>query len=181
MKCRLRRRRTFDEQTHSLVACHRREGQGFLGIRRGERRQWIKRFAGHAQTLAARRENVHVRASLQQLLHQLSARRRQMLAVVENEQQASILHELDQRFGYRTPGLFLDTEDGRHRLRHQPRIGDRRQLDEPDTIGKFVHHVGSDLQRQPRLPETADTVQRHKTRLTQQVLDFRELAFAPDE
>ena len=55
----------------------------------------------------------------------------------------------------RRPGLLPDAERGRHRLRHEPRVGQRRQLDEPDAVGIVVEHVGRDLQRQPRLADAA--------------------------
>ena len=104
-----------------------------------------------------------------------------MLAVVENQQQGTILDKLDQCFGHRAPRLFLDAQHRCHRLRHQLRIGDWRELHEPDAIRIFVEHVGCDLQRKAGLAEAADAVKRHQSRFAQHLLHFGELALAADE
>ena len=61
--------------------------------------------------------------------------------------------------------------DGRS---HQFRLGDRSELDEEDTVGKFRQHIPRDRQRQRRLTCTADTCQCQKSqlRLPQAVFDL---------
>ena len=43
----------------------------------------------------------------------------------------------------------------RDRVGHSRRIGDRRQLEKPDTIRKLIHQIGRDFQRQARLAHPA--------------------------
>ncbi len=104
-----------------------------------------------------------------------------MLAVVEDQQQLAVAHELDDRLDDGTTGVFHDAEHRRDSLRHEPRVGDRRELDEPDAIGKLVEHVSSDLQRQPRLAEAAHSEQREQPRAPEQLADFGLAAFAANE
>ena len=122
-----------------------------------------------------------MRPRLQQLSRKLSARERQMLAVVEYEQQSSILDELDQGLRHRAPEFFLDAQHRRNSLRNQPCVNKRRKLDEPHAVRILVDHVGGDLQRRTRLAQPTDAVQRHEPCLMEQVLDLSELALAPHE
>src|SRR6266513_1340870 len=101
-----------------------------------------------------------------------------MLAVVEYEQQSSVLDELDQSLGHRTSGFFLDSQHRCDSLRNQPCIGQRCKLDEPYAVGILVEHIGGDLQRRPCLSEPTDAVQCHEPRLAEQALDLSELALA---
>ena len=96
----------------------------------------------------------------QQLSCQFGAGLRQVLAVVEQEQQAPVLDEFHQGFEDRPPGLFLYAEHRGHRLRDEARIGDRRQFHEPHAVGIVVQHLCGHLQRQPALAEAADAQQR---------------------
>ena len=80
------------------------------------------------------------------MLCELGARGRQMLAIVEDEQQSPVVDEFDQCVGHRAPRFFLDAKRRRDRLRHQSRVGNRRELDEPHAIGILVDHVSRDLQ-----------------------------------
>ena len=93
-----------------------------------------------------------------------------MLAVVEDDEQLAVADELDERLDHGAARLLHDAEHGRDRLRNQPCIGDRRKLDEPDAVGIFVEHVGRDLQREPRLAETAHPEQREQRRFLEELL-----------
>ena len=111
----------------------------------------------------------------------MRARRDKVLAVVEHDEQLAVLDMGGERFDQRPSRLVAHREDLRGDARNQRRIADRRQIDEPDAIRKVLHQVGGDLQRQPRLAETAHPQQRQQPRLPEQVLGVAELALAPDE
>ena len=133
------------------------------------------------QQLAARRQDLDARTRLQQLLRELRTGVRDVLAVVEDQQELPILDMLKQCVRDPAPRLLLDPERRRHRLRHQPRIRERRELDEPYAIGKVVQHLGAHLQRDPCLAQSADARHRHEAVPVEPSLDFGELAVAADE
>jgi len=58
--------------------------------------------------------------------------------------------------------LLGDAQHRRDRVGYRRRIGDRSQLEKPDSVGKFIGQPGRDLQRQPGLADPADTGQRHQ-------------------
>ena len=96
-------------------------------------------------------------------------------------QQSPVLRVLDQCLDHRVTGLLLDAEHDGNRLRHEPRIGKRRQLHEPDAIGKVVHDFGRQLLRQPCLADAAGPEQRQQPGVAQQCPHFVQLALAPHE
>ena len=50
--------------------------------------------------------------------------------------------------------LLGDAQHRRHRIGHRSRISDRRQLENPDTVEKFVGQLRRDFQRQPGLADS---------------------------
>ncbi len=122
-----------------------------------------------------------MRPRLQQHLHEFRAGLQEVLAVIQNNQESPIPEYVDQRLDQGTTRFLLDAEHGRHRLRHEPRVGDRRQLDEPHAVREFVHEIGGDLQRQARLADAAGAHQRQQWRAGQQRRDFGLLTLAADE
>jgi hypothetical protein len=54
--------------------------------------------------------------------------------------------------------LLRDTQHGRHRIGHRCRIGDRGQLENPNTIRKFVDQTPGYLGCKPRLADAANRV-----------------------
>jgi len=76
-----------------------------------------------------------------------------MFAVVKDDEALPVADAAHQRLDDRPPRLLLHAQDRRHRLRHDLRVGERRELDEPDAVGIIVHDVDRDLQRQARLAE----------------------------
>ena len=61
-----------------------------------------------------------------------------MLAVVENEQAVRRTENLDRRGQRRLFTVVADAERSRQRSRHQPRIGQRRQIDLPAPVGECL-------------------------------------------
>ena len=130
-------------------------------------------LAADVQRLAARREDLRLDPRLQEFGRELGARLQQMLAVVEHDQHATVLDEPRQGLGDRSPGLLLYAYDGSHRLGDEPWIGQRRELDQPDSVRVLVHHAGGDLQRQPRFADAAGARQRDEPGLRQELRDLR--------
>jgi hypothetical protein len=54
--------------------------------------------------------------------------------------------------------LLRDTQHGRHRIGHRCRIGDRGQLENPNTIREFVDQAPGYLGRKRRLADAANRV-----------------------
>ncbi len=117
----------------------------------------------------------------QQRLGQLGTRGDDLLAVVQDQQQQPVLDVSRERLAHGVSRAFLDTEDGRHRLRYQTGIGERRQFHQPYSVREVVDHVGSHLQRQSRLADAAHADQRKQPCAAQRPPDFGELAFATDK
>ena len=69
----------------------------------------------------------------------------------------------------------------RRRGRHELRIVERAEVDEPDAIAIRVRYFGSRLQREARFADAAGARQRQQTVFCQQPLDVDELALAADE
>jgi hypothetical protein len=78
-------------------------------------------------------------------------------------------------------GSFADTQRGRHARRHQRRISQRSELDQPHAVRKLIDHVASHLERKARLAAAADPGQRQQARLGQQVLDLTGGGFTADQ
>ena len=166
---------------------HRGKRGDRIGVYRGGRRrrcQWRQRIdalATHIQGFAARHQDCRARSRPQQALRELGARLHEVLAVVEDQQQVPVPHELQQRVDDREPGLFLHAQHRRHRLRHETRIVDWSELDQPRAVGKRVEGVGRHLERQPGLAEAAATQQCQQACLGELFSYVDEFAFAPDE
>ena len=104
-----------------------------------------------------------------------------MFAVVENEQQAPIGQEGDERVEDGTAGLFPDAERAGNRVGNEARIAERRKFDDPHAVRVVAQQVGADLYRQSSLAEAAGTGECHEPRRPQQRGEVGSLAFASDE
>ncbi len=105
----------------------------------------------------------------------------QVLAVVEDEEHVPVLEMAHQRFAHRPAGGFLNPQRARHRLRHEPRVTQRGELDQPDAVGKIFADFGGELERQPALADAADAEQREQARVGEELRHLRHLGIAPDE
>jgi hypothetical protein len=117
----------------------------------------------------------------QQGLRQVGARRGEVLAVVQHQQEPPVPEGVDQRGDQRAVGLFADVERGGRRLRHESRLRERRELDEPDPIRERLHQVPRYLQCQPGLPAAARSRERHQAMILQQGMDLGDLLLPSDE
>ena len=73
------------------------------------------------------------------------------------------------------------SSDRRHRLRHQAGIGQRRQIDDPDAVGKAIEHVRGQLERQARLAAAAGAGERQQPGGRDEPQELRDFPIAPDE
>ncbi len=152
-----------------------------MDVGNGEAGHRIDGLAGNVQRLAGGRQHPQLRRRPQQRRRQLGTGRDQVLAVVDDQQHLAVLRVLHQRLDDRAPRLLLHAEHRRDRLRHEPRVRHRRELDEPDAVGVVVDDLGADLQRQSRLADAAGAGQRQQPRRREESADLGELALAPDE
>ena len=159
-ECRAGRRRTIDEEAHRRILGQRVDRDRFLRRGHCQSRYRKAHFARHTQGLPAGRQNPRTRAPPHQAPCQCRAGLHNVLAVVEDEQEASIGDVLDQRFGHRVSRFLLDAEHGCDCLRHESRIIERSELDEPHPVWVILEDLGGNLQRQPRLANAARADQR---------------------
>ena len=88
-----------------------------------------------------------------------------VLAVVEHQQPDPALQRGGHALAHALARLLGDAQHRRHRVGHRRRIGDRGQLENPDTVGKFVGQSPRDLLCQAGLAHPADTGQSHQPML----------------
>jgi hypothetical protein len=79
----------------------------------------------------------------------------QMLAVVEHQQPHPALQRGGHTVSHALARLLGDAQHRRHRVGHRRRIGDRRLLEKPDTVGKFIGQPCRDFDRQAGLADPA--------------------------
>ena len=79
--------------------------------------------------------------------------------------------------------LFADPEGPRNGRGDEGGIGQGAQVNEPNTIGKFVEQIGGHLQRQPRLTDSTRTGDRQQANVlpVQQVDNPRDLVLPPEK
>jgi hypothetical protein len=104
-----------------------------------------------------------------------------VLAVIEDEQQVPVPKGGRKCASNRLVGTCVNAHSGRHEVRHQGRIGDWRQLDEPDAVGVAFEDSPRHFQRQPRLAATADTRQGQQARADEAPYDLAQLLLSTDE
>ncbi len=152
-------------------------------LRARQRQRWNGPgdLAEQAERLPTGGQHPQARGGCQQRLDQCHAGIEQVLAVVHHEQQLTSSEIRCQRRGERLRPMLADAERPRHRRGHQRRLGQRRQLDQPDPVGEPVPDLGRDTQRQARLAHPRRTGQRHQPVGLEQPGEIRHLPLASDE
>ena len=150
-----------DEDPHRFRVADRRE---LVRRRQRQRAHRIDLLAGDAERLAAGRDQVQCRARREHRLDDGDHGVDDVLAVVEHDQQPARRHVLGQARCQRRAVDFGNAE-------HRGDDGDdaiavlhRRQIDEPDAVGKGIELLARQLLRQPRLAAAADPAQRDQAR-----------------
>ena len=117
-------------------------------------------FTIHGEWFAARRKDRHARTSAQQRLGHLADRREQVLAVVEDHEQAASLEDFDKALEGRAVLATLHVDRGRNGIRSQRWVADGRQVTDPHSIGIAPGADLGEVHRQPGLSDTAGSDQR---------------------
>ena len=143
----------LDEHLRGFGARQRLEIAAGRGQR--QRRHRIDLLAGDLELLAAAREDANLRRGQQQRGGERGAGVDQVLAIVEQQQQTPRLEMTAERLREVDTGALAHAQHLRDRARHQRRIGDRAELDEPHAVGIRVVRFGRHLQREARLADAA--------------------------
>ena len=175
----IHRTRAIDEQASGITPHDGLEVVGRVGS--GERPQRPHLLALDRKPLTARRQDAHARRVAQHRGDEPGRRVEQMLAVVEDQEQALGAEELDDAILDRGAGAVVDAERERDDLDHRLGVTRDRELAEPRAIRMVWHDLGRDLDRQAGLADAADTRQRHQARLLERAGDRRELVVTPHE
>ena len=133
------------------------------------------------QRRAARGQDLDVGAGPQHPFDQCGARVHHVLAVIQHQQQPLWRQEVDERVHERAPGFFARAHCRGDRLRQADRIGERRQLDEPRTVGEPLDDLGGGLEPEARLARPAGTGEREQARARQQPGNLGQLGCTADE
>jgi hypothetical protein len=146
-----------------------------------QRTQPVGALAVESQRLLTGREDAGAGHGAQQCFRLPRRRRDEMLAIVEHEQQ------LPPAQGGREPlrgpasRAALQAERRVDGARRQVRIGEGRELREPDAIGKFLEHGPRRLEPEARLADAAGPHERDQPVVAQQLAHFPQLGLAADE
>ncbi len=138
-------------------------------------------LAAHAERLATGGENGDPGGAPDRLCHERGHRTDEVLAVVEDEQQAFVLEVLLQAHRDRHDRRRAVAHRGGHGVLEVVRIVDRRELAEPHSVGMIGCDGCANLEGESRLPHATHSGDRHQARLEQPRFDVGQLVFAPDE
>jgi hypothetical protein len=119
--------------------------------------------------------------SAQQVFDQLGTGGHEVLAVVEDKQHLRRSQVVVQYSSSRLTGSLRYAEAQRHDALHQRRIGQRGQLDEPDTVAVDAAQLFADTYRQTRLAYPTRTGQGQQARLVRQRANGRDLRLPTDK
>ena len=150
-------------------------------FRQRQGRHAVDGLAGNAQSLAAAGDDLEPGAGVQQLFDELGARFNQVLAVVDDQQQFLVAQVVQQQLVQRHAHLFAQAEDRGDGALDQRRIGDGRQLRDPDAVWKEMQGLCGDLQGEARLPGAARPDEREQAAGLKPLARLLQLMLAADE
>ena len=106
-----------------------------------------------------------------------------LLEVVEHQQQVAVAQGVDQAFDEGAVARLADAECLGDDRRDEVGVGQRRQVDEGDTVGEHAADLRGDAQRQPGFAHPARPGQGDQAHRgpAEQGDDQRHLALPPDE
>jgi hypothetical protein len=82
-----------------------------------------------------------------------------VLEVVQYQQHPALAQRCPQQSGQRRGVPLVHAQLPGHGAEHQPRVPQRRQIDEHDPVGKVARHPSGHLDSQPGLADAARTGQ----------------------
>ena len=177
----LHRARPFREQLHCFILDELVQRWQLTRVGRRQRGHAEKRLAGNPERLAAAGQNAQLRVGMQQRVGQLGACVDQVLAIIQYQQHILIAQVRGERGEQRPAGLLTHTQHGGDCLRNERRIGQWRQLDQPDSIREPRVHRRRQLQRQAGLAGAAWPSERQQAGVSKRGGNRRQLVCAADE
>jgi hypothetical protein len=178
------RRRELDGQGQAVQRVTQARGRLIRGqtralseesyrIGRRERRHVDLHLIAEPEALAARGQNVQVRAPLDELRHPRRGGQ-QPLEVVQEEKQLAIADVQDE--------VVPRAEDARDCLKHEVRFPERRETDPEDARLELRHQLGRSLERESCLPRTARAGEGNETCAAADTRhDFGDVCLTADE
>src|SRR5215204_4254419 len=122
-----------------------------MWVRQGERRNWEQDLASDAERLAAGGHHPEVGATAQKRLGKGGARRYQVLAVVQYEENFPGLQVIDQRLDERRARRLAHPQDGGYGLGYEVGIREGGQLHQPCSVLKVPRDLRGYREGQSRL------------------------------
>ena len=104
-----------------------------------------------------------------------------MLAIVEQQQKPPVSDNIDEGVQQTLIVPFRNVQDFGHRLHHQLRIRQRRQIDKPGAIRILVYDIGRGLQGDPGFARASGSYQRDQPVRCEERLHFLQFFFSADE
>ena len=111
----------------------------------------------------------------------MGARNQEVLAIVEHQQSVGSRQHANHSVELPLVSVVAHADRCREREWHEPRIVDRREIDEPDAVGKSRSTHGGDLQRQTCLPGSTRSMNGDESILDDHPLNFGQVALAAYE
>ena len=131
------------------------------GLRAAERSEAVLAFTRYPERLPAGRQDVDARRSAENRRRQAGHRVDDVLAIVE-QQEHPVVSEGGDQAGKRIFGADFQAEHGRNRARHQARVAERRQIDQPDAVFIAGDHALGDGEGDRGLADAAGPDDRHQ-------------------
>ena len=125
-------------------------------------RQWRdrqQRLAGHPQVLARGGKYLGIAAPAEDLADGRACGLEHVLAVVDHQQQATAGDGFGDGVDQLDVSLRRDAQCSCKCSRYRRRVAHGSELDQPDTIGELVGHLGADLESESCLADTAHSAQ----------------------
>ena len=105
----------------------------------------------------------------------------QVLAVVKEQQELAVRERVERRLAPAHAGPIDHAQTDGDDLEHRGVVGRRSQLAEPGAVVEARLEPACHLDRQPRLPDTADPRHRDQPALVEEACDVVEVVLTTDE
>jgi hypothetical protein len=142
---------SLDEEPDRSVAGQFIQGTPLIGVWDRQGQYSPLPLSPDLKRLAAGGENTEVGTGGEQMVRQAGTGIDQVLAIIEQEQEGARAECGHKGARDRLVRHLADAQARRNHLRHEEGIGDRREIDHPDTIREGGAHLRDNLQGQPGL------------------------------
>jgi hypothetical protein len=138
-------------------------------------------LVGDDQSHPAGHEHIDMRTDGEQALDKHRNAVRDVLAIVEQQQPMSPIEADGQQILHCSAGRFVDPEGSGDRGGYKRRIGDRYQVDIPNSTRKAINNISGDGDGQASLAHTTGPDRRDHSRFGQRCRQTRPFVFSSDE